>query len=148
MAPPIGAQIAVPGFLHEGQCAFPDLAQFTKHCVLFPEELRIRGDGCFPPNQAHFRQRERQAKSLQHRSALWLLSENSLRRPNHRKLHGHYVSDKFGGGPSAFLRRCFPEVGRDSVGRAQQALLRTVQFLNYGFQYRHDAFGEKLTVAI
>lgn len=143
MAPPVSTQVAVPGLFYQSQRAYPNLSQFREHCVLFQQESWIYGNWRFQANQAHFRESEGKAKSLQHRGVLGLFLQDSVGCGDHGALHHHYMRGKFRGRPRTFSRACFPEVGWDGIGRSQQAVLRTVQFLDDGFEWWHDAFGEK-----
>src|SRR6266436_1670921 len=143
MAPPVGTQIAVPGFFYEGQRASPNLSQFREHCVFFTQEVLVQGYGRLQADHTYFRKREGQAKPLQHRSVLWLLLKNPVGCGDHRALHGHYMGDEFGGRPGALPGTCSPEVAWDSISRPQQAVLRAVQFLEDRFEPRHDPFGQR-----
>jgi len=146
MAPPIGTQIAVPGFFHQGQRVSPNVSQFREHCVLFAQELWVYGNWRLHANQTHFRKREGQAKSPQHRNVLWLFLKNPVGCRDHRAFNRHDVSDEFGGRPCTLPGTRLPHAGWDSISRPQQVVLRTIQFLEDGFEWRHDAFGEKLTL--
>jgi len=53
------------------------------------------------------------------------------------------VGDDFSSGPSPACRARFPLIGRDGIGRAQQAMLGEGQLLKDRFESRHETVSTK-----
>lgn len=142
MLPSVGAEIAIFGFLDQSQRAPANLSQFTKHGLLFAQELRINGYRRLQANHPPLHKREGQVNSLKNRNRLWLFSENPRGRGNYHTLYGRHVSYDLGGRPAAFPGTGVPEFERNRIGRAQQAGLRAGKLFANSSKSRHGVLAQ------